>query len=80
MLSGIYEQYIKHQSQTKTEDQTTFRIELICPNESRNLVLNNLWDSGWEITRSGPIPEDFSKQLIKAERVFKQWGNLISSK
>ncbi len=68
MFSGGLNQYIK---EVKLSDPTLVEIKLVCPNIDRYDVLNNLWNDGWEITRSGPSVPDYTNQTIHAIKPIK---------
>lgn len=72
MLSGNLQQYITDFSETIVSNSTILkRIQLICPSNERITVMEDLWNSKWEITRSGPTDTDHSKQLIVATKETK---------
>ena len=71
MISISIEQYITRQSETSLPDFILKKVELECPDNARLDVLGKLYDNGWEVTRSGPITDDFSKQYIVATKEVK---------
>ena len=64
MISGGLEQYVVDWQVL----DATERLQIVCPASERLRVLDNLYENDWEVTRSGPMNQDFAHQLILAER------------
>jgi len=70
MISGGLEQYVETLLETKINDSSIKQeISLVCPCLYRMEVLEDLWKNNWEITRSGPITENNTDQLIRAFKI-----------
>lgn len=72
MISGGLEKYITQMSEVRLPDASFLKsVQLVCPNSERMSVMEYLWNSNWEITRSGPISNDYNQNLICAVKTVK---------